>query len=286
MSFNSMRRSRGSTVCIASIAFMTRVEITCCNCTGSHSTRGRPSSSAVCSSTPFFCSSTRTISSTVRISLLISIEGLSFEILLEHRPDAAHDFGRAIACVDDLAQHVAYFFDIRRLLGEPARRGARARRDAGERLIHFVRDRGRQFTGRRDAVHVHQLGHAGARRNLGDAAAAMLIEQHHDHGGLNQDRGRQQKNLPAIVLPDCRLAKLYDTVRRKERLADLPALQFTPVVFRRAGAHCGRLDVRGRFTGEHPHRDGRSLLGNLLSGQHGAADNAAAEIGVHKGEDR
>jgi hypothetical protein len=71
-------------------------------------------------------------------------------ISLHHRPNAADQIPGAIRRVANLFERRLYLLDIRRRAPEPARGRIGARDDARQRLIHLVRDRGRQY------IHGHQ----------------------------------------------------------------------------------------------------------------------------------
>src|SRR4051812_45588412 len=93
-----------------------------------------------------------------------------------------------------------------------------------------MRDRSRQFADSRIAVEVCKLGQALARFDFGEMAAAPFVEQSADQSPLDQDYGRNQRQLPAILFPNAWLTKQDLAFQRKVALNDAPALHRPGVV--------------------------------------------------------
>src|SRR5260370_29840825 len=65
-------------------------------------------------------------------------------IPLHHRPDTADEVAGTIGRVANLLERVLYFVEIGVLTEHPVRGWCRVRDDAGQRLVHLVRDLARQ----------------------------------------------------------------------------------------------------------------------------------------------
>src|SRR5689334_23210729 len=80
---------------------------------------------------------------------------------------------------------------------------------------------------------MRQLAHPLSRLHLGELTAAAFMKQQRDHRGLYENDRAGQHDLPAVLLPGCRYAKVDLAAGWKQALTDLPASQFAPVVARR-----------------------------------------------------
>src|SRR5262245_3921048 len=110
---------------------------------------------------------------------------------------------------------------------------------------------------------MRQLGNALACLDLRAVAAAALINQTGYERRLEKQHQADRHNLPAIPLPDGRVAKVDLATRRKSALADVPALHFLPIVLWCSKPHRWHLDVARNFAREDPDRDICSSLARL-----------------------
>ena len=80
---------------------------------------------------------------------LVEVErGPIASISLHHRPDAADEIAGPIGRVANLRERSVHFVEIRRRAAHPARSCVDVGDDAGQGLIHLVRDRGREHVNR------------------------------------------------------------------------------------------------------------------------------------------
>ena len=77
--------------------------------------------------------------------------------LLDERPQTANHVACARAVSHDARECVSRLIEIRLLTIQPVQTCRAVRRDAGERLVDLVGDRGRQLPHRRDAIDVSQF---------------------------------------------------------------------------------------------------------------------------------
>src|ERR1700677_3175543 len=88
---------------------------------------------------------------------VIDVEEHLLEVTLFcERPDAPDYLIRPIAVVYYPFHRAARCVQVGNLAIEPAQTGLGIGDDAGERLVHFMSDRGRQLSHRRDAISVRK----------------------------------------------------------------------------------------------------------------------------------
>ena len=81
-----------------------------------------------------------------RITSFISINSHCASTLLEEQADPADDFRRTRCVFHDSRRSLARLFHIRMIARKPAQAGIGIGDSGGNRLIHFVRQRGGQFS--------------------------------------------------------------------------------------------------------------------------------------------
>ena len=143
---------------IASMALMVKLRITCCSCTRSPSIGGKPSASCVRTETPFFIASPCVRATTSRTASLIATVSFRGRCFLDQRTDPTDNLVRAIAVLHDATKRQPDLIEIWPLRAQPAQTGMGIGHRRGDRLVHFMGDRGRELPHRRDAVGVRELG--------------------------------------------------------------------------------------------------------------------------------
>jgi len=108
--------------------------------------------------------------------------------------------------------------------------------DGAERLVQFVGDGRGQLADSGIAIGVSEFGQTLARFDLGKPPPPPLVQQPADETSLHQEYRCDHQHLPAIALPDVRLAKQDFAAGRQTGLADAPAPQFPPIISRRREA--------------------------------------------------
>jgi len=111
--------------------------------------------------------------------------------LLQQRADASEHLTRAITILDDTPQRVTRLSQIGRIGIEPAQSGVAAHDHRGERLVHFVRDRGGDLSHHHHSTGVRQLRLREPQRFL--CALALRYVDHNPgeqrrRPGIGQDR--------------------------------------------------------------------------------------------------
>src|SRR6266550_3449561 len=105
--------------------------------------------------------------------------------------------------------------------------------------------------GRCPAIHISQFGHRAARLDLSTLAPSNLIEQPANQRGLRQKRSNNRKNLPTILFPGTRTAKINLASRWQAIRADAPALHFPPVKLRRCESNGLYVEVTRSLAAKH-----------------------------------
>src|SRR5262249_46615607 len=95
-----------------------------------------------------------------------------------------------------------------------------------------------------------------------------------------------QDDLSPVSLPEPRLAKQNDTIRRQPGLADPPAAQLSRIINRASKGHGWRGDAAGRASGEYAQGDLGTLPAENLGLHQRPTDNATAHLIVADAEDR
>src|SRR6478735_3062516 len=137
-------RLPSSTPLIDWMALTIKFNITCCSCTRSPSTGGRPSASCVRTNTPLFVASVRVSATTSSIASLMQTAsfrgGAFFMSARSFMTPASASLASPKSGGSALIQRSLRVCDCR-----------------GDRLLHFMRDRGRELTHGGNAVRVRQL---------------------------------------------------------------------------------------------------------------------------------
>src|SRR5882757_525940 len=149
-----------------------------------------------------------------------------------------------------------------------------------------MRDGSRQLADGRLAVEVCKLCQALTRFDFGQTTVMPFTQQSADQRSLDQDYDRNQRQLPGILFPDAGLAKQDFASRRQVALADAPALDLSPIVFRRRKPDWLHLDIGRLLAAEDTDRGVGGLPAGLLNRMHRAADGIAVEKRFLEGKDR
>src|ERR1700722_3310468 len=172
---------------------------------------------------------------------VIDIERYLLDVsLVRERPDAPDHLTSPIAVVYYPFHRAARCVQFGSFAVEPAQTGLRVGDDAGERLVHFMGDRGRQFAQRRHARYACELHlcieealFAGAQLLFPPLALGNVVEKDSNASGLGVFDSEGVNVIPAF--------ELFGFIFKSHRLAREgdPAVNFEPMFFvlRRDFAH-------------------------------------------------
>src|SRR5262249_57744173 len=132
-------------------------------------------------------------------------------------------------------------------------------------------ERGGQHADRGTPIKVRHFLEAAARLQSGAATAAALDQQPGDERCLDHDRQRANAELPLIFLPQILRARVDLAPARKTVHADLPALELSPVEYRRGELVAGERNIRGALAAH----DAQDPFGRIDADQLGTDDDAA-----------
>src|SRR4029078_7179336 len=108
-----------------------------------------------------------------------------------------------------------------------------------------------------------KFSHALPGLHFGKFTPTMLVQQGRDQRGLQENNGGDQRDLPRITLPRRWLPKQDFASRWQAALADVTALKYSPIVFRRWTVPRRALDAPRCLTPQHPD-GGRSRRSGAL----------------------
>ena len=159
--------------------------------------------------------------------------------LLEHGADAAHDIGGGVGVTDDPLGRDLRALEVRGFRGQPPVAGVGVGDDRGQRLVHLVGDRSREF---REAGGLCRLGElvGGLSQRLFGAQLCrfrtLAFGQIEDVGdplpGLPLEAGSpDQHGHPAAILPEILLLAGLHLARPREFFSLFVGMHFLP--FRR-----------------------------------------------------
>ena len=123
-----------------------------------------------------------------------------------------------------------------------------------------------------------------ARLRLGEGTPATLDQQTGNERSLKQDGQGDHGQLPTVLLPHGRGAKMNFASRRQIGFADVPALQLSPIEFRCSGFYGRRLDVARRLSVQNAYGDIGGALRGIVHRYDRTADHPFAEKDINTGE--
>src|SRR5260221_1186892 len=190
-----------STSFIASMPFIKRFIMTCCNCTRSPRTCGRSAANSIRTDMRYrvIWLRRRTISS--NNSVYINQLPL-WSTLLEEQPDPADDFRRTRSVFHDSHGTLARLFEIWVGASEPIQAGIGVGNGGSNRLIHFVGQGGTQLTHRGHPADVCEIRLRLTQRFFGPL---LLGQGGNQCGGQNDKRstGNRQGQIGLIETCVC-----------------------------------------------------------------------------------
>src|SRR5712672_931524 len=133
------------------MALTIKFSITCCSWTRSPWTGGKPSANCVRTDTLLFAASARVRAITSRMASSIATASFRAGTFFNEGTNSLDDLARTITLLYGTSERLAHLAEIRWFRTHPAQGGLRVCDCRGDRLIHFMGDRGRELTHGGDA---------------------------------------------------------------------------------------------------------------------------------------